>query len=78
MMDPVNGDAELAVEGNVDHAEDITSPASGEEEDIIRSPSYWEEVDQEEIERERRVKFSPCGTFCKVYRAPLITDQERE
>lgn len=53
-MDPVNGDAELAVEGNVDHAEDITSPASGEEEEITRNPSYWEEVDQEEIERERR------------------------
>lgn len=53
-MDPVNGDAELAVEGNVDHAEDTTSPTSGEEEHIARSPSYWEEVDQEEIERERR------------------------
>lgn len=44
-MDPVNGDAELAVEGNVDPAEEDT---------LARSPTYWEEVDQEEIERERR------------------------
>ena len=45
-MDPTNGDAELALDGNVDHAE--------EEDTLARSPTYWEEVDQEEIERERR------------------------
>lgn len=50
-MDPVNGDVELAGDENgVDHADE--SPASGEE--MAKSPSYWEEVDQEEVERERR------------------------
>lgn len=39
-MDPVNGDAELS--------------EVRDEENVERSASYWEEVDQEEIERERR------------------------
>ena len=39
-MDPVNGDAELS--------------EVHDEENVERSASYWEEVDQEEIERERR------------------------
>ena len=43
-MDPVNGDAELSEEGSV----------LREDEDVARSASYWEEVDQEEIERARR------------------------
>jgi len=43
-MDPVNGDAELSEEGSV----------LRDGEDVERSASYWEEVDQEEIERERR------------------------
>jgi len=43
-MDPMNGDAELTEEASVLH----------EDEDASRSASYWEEVDQEEIERARR------------------------
>ena len=39
-MDPVNDDTELS--------------EVREEESVERSASYWEEVDQEEIERERR------------------------
>ena len=39
-MDPVNGDTELS--------------EVRDEENVERSASYWEEVDQEEIERERR------------------------
>ena len=39
-MDPVNGDAELS--------------EVRDEESVERSASYWEEVNQEEIERERR------------------------
>lgn len=40
----MNGDAELTEEASVLH----------EDEDASRSASYWEEVDQEEIERARR------------------------
>lgn len=43
-MDPVNGDAELSEERS-EHQD---------EEEVARSASYWEEVDQEEVERERR------------------------
>ena len=50
-MDPVNGDAELTEEGIVVR----------EDEDEVRSASYWEEVDQEEIERERR--YGECIRF---------------
>ena len=46
MMDPVNGDAELLGERSEHH----------DEEDVARSASYWEEVDQEEVERERRYR----------------------
>ena len=43
-MDPVNGDAELS--------EGASVVRDGE--NVERSATYWEEVDQEEIERERR------------------------
>lgn len=43
-MDPVNGGAELTEEASVPR----------EDENVSRSASYWEEVDQEEIERARR------------------------
>lgn len=50
-MDPVNGDANI--EG-VNHADDSRN---GEVDDpqlvAVKSACYWEEVDQEEIERER-------------------------
>ena len=54
-MDPENADAGIAMGENtatedLNHAEE--SPA--EESEALRSASYWEEVDQEEIERERR------------------------
>ena len=45
-MDPVNGDAELTEETSV----------LREDEDASRSASYWEEVDQEEIERAKRYR----------------------
>ena len=46
-MDPVNGDAELS--------EGASVPRDGE--DLERSATYWEEVDQEEIEREKRYRY---------------------
>ena len=68
-MDPVNGDAELSEEGSV----------LRDEEGVERSASYWEGVDQEETERERRygellcsfTKTSRCfggisGKICKL------------
>lgn len=49
-MDPVQDDAGLAVEGV--NGDDAMSPGSGD--DPANSMSYWEGVDQEEIDRERR------------------------
>ena len=50
-MDPVNGDVNIAA---VNHTDDSRN---GEVDDpqlvAVKSASYWEEVDKEEIERER-------------------------
>ena len=60
-MDPENVDAAAAMGENVatedlNHAGEGSSPGGSPAEDseTIGSASYWEEVDQEEIERERR------------------------
>ena len=60
-MDPENADAEVVVVENVttedlNHAGESFSPGGSPADDSeeIGSASYWEEVNQEEIERERR------------------------
>lgn len=55
-MDPVNGD--VGIEG-VNHADDSRSRDMDDlDQAAAQSASYWEEVNQEEIERERR--------YCKM------------
>ena len=48
-MDPVNGDVNIAA---VNHTDDSRNGEVGDPV-AVKSASYWEEVDKEEIERER-------------------------
>lgn len=50
-MDPVNGDVNIAA---VNHTDDSRNGEVGDPQLVaVKSASYWEEVDKEEIERER-------------------------
>ena len=53
-MDSENTDPVVETSGNdVTDSDNINSEERAEQSEVIKSASYWEEVDQDEMERER-------------------------